>query len=262
MDRFPCAIFFGNILHIYRMWGHWIHDFFVVLLLLPKPIYQNIPIITYSIMPNIKQMLNLIGVPKENIIEYSNPRNYVYIDEMYSILVKAASCGIYGPPFKRVVETIHQKLNLSNVHPNIFLVKNRYKGEKRYVNNMEDLFNISIQLYPLYNWKYDTSREFDLFTISKLFCSAACLICPSGSNSINAIFMKSNTIYINLMSNWIDNPVIGSVVSCEIHIFILQDKKNNHWAHTIWNFPLDLYKNGLESAIKLYEMHLKQYQLK
>ena len=63
--------------------------------------------------------------------------------------------------------------------------------------------------------------------------------------------MHSFTVYLGLMSNWVDYPMILASVAFKVHTVILQDKKNKHWSPTIWNFPINLFKDGLESSINI-----------
>ena len=233
------------------MWGHWIKDFLACLLMFPEPIYQNLPIITFRIMPNIVQMLELLGVKRGNIIDFKEQNDYVFVDELYSFYTPKPSVLIVAEYLSNTRRILRDHLNLSQEKPNVFLFKNRVKGTRRYVNNMEQLFNISKQMYPQYYWQYRISGDYDIIRISKLLNSVLLYVAPTGSNANDVIFMHSFTVYLGLMSNWIDTPIILASVAYKVHTVIIQDKKNKHWVSTIWNFPISLFKDGLEISINI-----------
>ena len=243
--QFPIAICLSIQRTVDGMFGHWVHDFLACLIMIPRPVYINVPIITYRVLPSVRQMLEVIGVPKENIVNIWRPARYVYVQELYSVIGPGNSNYAFGKRLKDTVQLLQKVLPLPPLKPTVFLFKNRFQGERRYVNNFQELFNMSVQLYPQYNWKYDTERVYDIFRTSKLYHTVLCLIAPTGSNSLNLIFMQPNTIYLNLMSKWIDSCVITSTVSCDVHLVVLYDKTNSHWCRTTWNFSSSLFKDGL-----------------
>ena len=251
LKTFPQAICLTNNQQYLNMWGHWIKDFLACLLMFLEPIYQNLPIITFRIMPNIVQLLEVLGVKRENIIDFKEKNDYVFVDELYSFYSTKNSVYMVAEYLSNARRIFHDRLNLSKEKPNVFLFKNRLKGERRYVNNMIELFNISKQMYPQYNWQYHISGDYDIFRVSKLMNSVVLYVAPTGSNANDVIFMQSNTVYLNLMSRWIDYPITLTSVASKINMVILYDKNNNHWRRTLWNFSSILFKDGLQISFDI-----------
>ena len=63
------AIFFSNRYQKKKFYGHWVVDFILPLLKIPKPIRDSVPIIvSHDILPSILQMLDVIGIQRDQII--------------------------------------------------------------------------------------------------------------------------------------------------------------------------------------------------
>ena len=229
-ERVPYGLFFSNKYHSGHYYAHWIVDFFTPLLKIPKPIRDSLPVIvSKNILPIVVQLLELINIDKNKIIEFHSIHNYIYVDKIFSIMSPDVANRFYGAPLKETQLFLRKKLNLSNEKPTNYIFQNRHKGEKRYVANWDILFNITKMIYPQYNWINDDVVNYDLYYVSKFFNSIYCLVCPTGSNLANTIFMQPKTITLVIFSSWMDIPAMCQCLSTEVYMVVYHSDGNNHW---------------------------------
>ena len=187
------------------------------------------------------------------MIEFKNVSNYIYVDKIFSVICSDVGNRFYGKPLRDTQLFLREKLNLSNEKPNNYIFQNRHKGEKRYVSNWEILFNITKMIYPKYNWKNDDVVNYDLYYVSKFFNSIYCLVCPTGSNVANTIFMQPKTITLVIFSNWLDVPAMCSCISCEVYMVVYHTDGNNHWAFNAnWLVQYAGFIDALARTVSLF----------
>ena len=156
----------SNRYHIKKFYAHWVVDFIIPLLYIPKPIRDSVPIIvSHGILPSILQMMDVIGIMENRIIPFSKTCNYMYVDKVYTIIAGDVANRFYGEPMKYAKLFFMEKLNLSRSKPTNYIFQNRNKGESRYIANMDELFNITVAMYPQYNWKFDNSSNYNLLFV-------------------------------------------------------------------------------------------------
>ena len=248
----PIAIFLGSRYHGSRYFAHWLVDFIAPLLLIPNTIRDSLPVIvTKGILPIIIQMLNTIGFENDRIIEFQNETNYIFVNKLYSVMVGDVGNRFYGEPLKITSKYFREKLNLSNEKPTNYIFQNRNKGDKRYIENWNELFNLTTKIFPEYNWQINQITVYELTYISRFFNSILFIVWPTGSNVANTIFMQPKTYTLVIFSDWLDIPAMCSCISCEINMIIHQSP-GKHWAKDYkWNInPLE-FKESLIKAVLL-----------
>ena len=245
----PIGMFFSNRFLISHFYAHWIIDFFIPVFLMPKPIRDVVPVIVpKGILPSIIQMLNLIGIKDDRIIMFNNSTNFMYVDKLYSTIGKSTENRFYGGPMKTVQNFFKDKLKLSKAKPNNFIFQNRKKDENRCVSNWDELFNLTITLYPQYNWNMDNLTTYDLYQVSRFFNSILCLVSPTGSNIANTIFMQPKSVALVIIADWLDIPAMASCVSCDIFM-IVTHAPGNHWEVKPWIINITLFNESIARTV-------------
>ena len=251
--RLPYAIMF-LVCHMRGpMWGHWVYDFFAPLVLLPDYLRLHIPIVVYQIMPQILQMLDLLKTPRSNLVYLQGDKNYFYIDQMWGIINPKDGNRFVGEPLRTTIKFFREKLNLSNERPTRLLFKNRFKGERRHIDNWDEIYRIACELYPKYHFENDDrqQQDFDLLPTARFYNSILLLVCPTGSNGINCIFMQNNCVLLIFMASFFDQPLLCGIVTNKDHAVVMEESFHDHWRPQHWEFNINLYKEGLTIAMDI-----------
>ena len=76
-----------------------------------------------------------------------------------------------------------------------------------------------------------------------------CLVCPTGSNLINTIFMQEGTITVVIFASWIDAPAICSCVSVNVFIYFYSSP-GRHYGKIKWNVDPVGFNETMSRAVK------------
>ena len=250
----PYGINFLSHYHKRPMWGHWIYDYLVPLILIPSCYRKSYSVIVHkTIPPQIVQMFEMIGVPRSHLVNIQRER-YIYIDSMIGINSYLCGNRFLGEPLRKTIKIFRKKLKLSDDPPTRLVFKNRFKGERRYVNNWNKLFRLTCKMYPKYTFENPKmTNDFDLLKTARDFNSILLLVCPTGSNGINCIFMHHKAILLICMADFFDKPLIAGAVTNSDHIVIMQEPFHPHWRVEDWFFNQSLFKEGLIKAMDILQ---------
>ena len=172
----------------------------------------------------------------------------MYVDKLYTIITCDVANRFYGEPMKSAKLFFREKLKLSDAKPTNYIFQNRNKGESRFIANMDELFKITVAMYPQYDWQKDNYSNYDLYYVSRFFNSIVCLVSPTGSNVANVLFMQPETVAVVVYGSWMDIPTMCACVSCEVYMVLLHSK-GNHWsAEEPWIVDIKAYKESIGRA--------------
>ena len=243
------AISIGNI--FMKMFAHMLMDVIAPFTLLPDDVKRNVPIIVPYFSILMPEYLEMMGYNKSNVIIMKSSMNYIFCETVYLVQGKHLSNSGYGAPLLNVSKLIVKNLNLSKEKPNRFVFENRYEGSLRYISNFDEIFEKVRAKYPMYPWEKGDSQNMTVKEQAKHFNSILLLVCPTGSNVANAIFMQEQTAILMIFANWFDRFAIFSCLTNHIHAVVCCDPFIDHWAPQEWVLKYQTIGMSLRTAIHI-----------
>ena len=199
-----------NIIYLFSEWGnvfaHFVHDCLPQLILIPKDIIEKSMImISFNINISI-QYFELLNISKDQIL-YDN-KIWYFTNNLYICYSIEPHNGFNMYSFPKIVDLLRTRLNITTINAYRYVFMNRNKGEKRYIENMNEFYIFTKKEMNHINWENDKLNYTKLNQIAFNFATIKLLVTPSGSHTIYMIFMNRNyTVGICLIqSEWIDLP--------------------------------------------------------
>ena len=186
---------YKNIIYLYSSWGnifgHFIHDSLATLLKFPKELIDDSMIMVSFPMNICSQYFEIFNISKDKILcEYDK---WYYAQNLYLHYPYENCFGYMSITFPKLVKILREKTGVNNIKGYRYIFSNRPQGASRHVDNFIEFYNITKKLYPEYNWEIDVDINYLNFKeIAKTFATFKFLVAPSGSNTVNMLYMNRN----------------------------------------------------------------------
>ena len=191
----PTKTCYDSIIFLYssygNVFGHFLHDSMATLLKMPQDLI-NKSMIMLSFPYNIAaQYFDLFGIDKKKIIE--NKKYWYHAKDLYLFYPCEDVYGYIGCSFTKVVDLLREKTGVNSIIGYRYIFVNRPKGTFRHVTNLKELYFITLKILPEINWEIDEDPNYlNLLYIAKEFASYKMMVAPSGSNTVNMLYMNRN----------------------------------------------------------------------
>ena len=186
---------YEHIIYLYSSWGNVFGHFFIdalsALQKIPTEIINKSMIMVSFYNHNAIEYLKLFDIQEDRIL---NDINYWYFAKnLYIIYPIEEIFGFIGSEFPNVVNILRNKLNVSLIKGSRYIFINRPKGTKRCISNFQEFFNYIQITIPSINWEIDENFTYkDISEGAKRYATFKLLVTPTGSNTLNCLFMNTN----------------------------------------------------------------------
>lgn len=223
-------VVFHIVLHIY---GHFIHDFIAVWLIIPEEIKRNSVLIldeNYMKIRNANEIINDFNVFKYRYFVIGKD-DAIYSKKIYYVnSPRRCSNGI--PLCKRVREFY---MKYFSTGPPSMYVLHRRVSNTRTIMNFDELFSYVKKNIPNYDWKVLVDSFKSMRESILVHSSIKLLVGSTGSNIVNTLFFKESSGTVYFLTSHIDTPIIllTEVAHVWSYFFRLRDHSYHHFAHNI-----------------------------
>ena len=212
---------YKNIIFLYSSWGnifgHFIHDSLATLLKMPKDLIEKSMIMISFDYKVACQYFELFNISKDKILYKKN--SWYFAKNLYLHYPFESCFGYMSITFPKLISILREKTGVNKIIGYRYIFSNRPKYASRHVDNLEELFNLTKCQFPEYDWEIDKNLNYcNLNEISHAFATFKLLVAPSGSNTVNMIYMNRNyTTGICLIhSNAADYAIFAHVLVSEL----------------------------------------------
>lgn len=229
------------------MYGHWICDCVMHVLFLPKDVIQKS---TYLLPVNstiYREALEVLGFSNDRIM-YLNTSQWVFAEHFHLVYTAEVvhGCMVWGcTELSRICK---EKFDCLNITPTQYALYNRPPGNRHLANFSDFMFAVNVR-FPHIRW----IRLMTLYPTFKdsviAYSQVKLLFGPTGSNCINMIFMKQETVVVCGAGDMNDGPVYGTAQACKIWMitFLVPGMRHHGLKPNYLNYELAL--NAIEKAI-------------
>ena len=238
---------YENIIYLFSEWGnvfaHFIHDCLPQLILIPKDIIEKSMIMISFNIDIAMQYFELLNIQSSKILY--DKKLWYYTENLYMCYSIEPHNGFNMYSFPKIVKILRTKLNISEVQAYRYIFLNRNKGEKRYIENMDEFYVCTQNQIPYVQWEFEQLNYTSLIHIANVFSTVKLLVTPSGSHTIYMIFMNRNySVGICLIqSDWIDLPNYISAYNNEIWM--------NGFCHTWQHHDCSPHNCSIDTGIQM-----------
>ena len=226
--------------HSYGNWGHSLQDFFNALFVIPQEIIQRSRIVP-GFLPVLTEILDVYNVSRSQVIQMSID-DCIFARIVHTITPSAyVSC--YSMFSMKLKNLIFHKYQLDLYKPHLYCFMNRNKGEFRYINNFDEIYNYTVNQYPNISFIKLPDNLHSVKENAIRFAKIKFLFSPTGSNLVKTYFMHNNTVIVSAGSydffRYYDDSVISSAIFTDV--FFLQLKSPlKHFTREVINISVDL----------------------
>ncbi|EAY22704.1 hypothetical protein TVAG_476330 [Trichomonas vaginalis G3] len=211
--------------HWLYMYGHQYLDFMSVVLLIPEQIRNTAYIVLPAKMEITRQLIELLGIPRERQIEVQNS-DFIHANVLYSI-VPGFCIDSVGELSLIVRSFLFRHFNLVSIKCNRYVLYNRDK-KPRIVQNYPELCELANKTYPNYPWEKNIEQH-DLKGSALYYASIKFMWTISGSVLGNIVYFQPFSIICEVTMKE-SNLVFFAVSSVyKIHHVILHLPNNKHF---------------------------------
>ena len=186
---------YENIIFLYSSWGnvfgHFIHDSLSTLLKFPKKLIEQSMIMVSFPLNICSQYFEIFNIPKDKILCQNG--KWYYAHNLYLQYPFESCFGYMSITFPKLVKILREKMGVNTIKAYRYIFSNRPPGASRHVDNFIEFYNITLKQFPEYEWEIDKGIDYlNLKEIAKTFATFKLLVAPSGSNTVNMLYMNRN----------------------------------------------------------------------
>ena len=186
---------YKNIIFLYSAWGnifgHFIHDSLAALLKFPKDLIEKSMIMISFDYKVACQYFELFNISKDKILY--NKSSWYFAKNLYLHYPFESCFGYMSITFPKLISLLREKTGVNKIIGYRYIFSNRPKHASRHVDNLEEFFNMTKFQFPDYEWEFDHNLNYsNLYDVSHAFATFKLLVAPSGSNTVNMIYMNRN----------------------------------------------------------------------
>lgn len=221
-----------------KKFGHLVEDVFQPLLMMPQDVIDNAYLLCIGLEPILTEFLDLYNFPKDKRISLKD-NEYISCDKVYIFIKPLIYLNFYGKSTQKLKMFFDEKFNLSRINATQYFLSNRQYKAPRYIKNFNDVCRAVKHKYPNINWVVLQDKNLPLRESSSIWASILFLFMPTGSNIVNCMFMKDNTVIVIVGTVHHDYSIGMFVTACNIFSLQYTGLNCNH-----------LYGNG--ASIDIY----------
>ena len=251
-----------NIAHAHTRdhYGHFLADCLIPMLLLPEDVLQRSYVLGGSSPPFINDGLLTIGIRNEQIINVTF-LEWFYAKRMHTFAGKRPSLSFFGYSCLNFNRIMTKKLNLNSIPPTKYFLQNRKQGNFRHIGNFGELIEDVRQKFSGIKWLILPDMIGNYSKTAQIWASARFVWAITGSNSINAVFMKPDTVVVLGMASIFERSSIGIICSSK-HFTVLfpvpgmeMYAKNKQIA---WKLNIPLANEAIERGLQIDALYQKK----
>ena len=210
------------------MFGHWIKDTLSPFLLIPQDVRDRSYMLIGGKPYFALETLDILGFNTSRAIILPNDVDYVFAKECHTVYGKRAFLCHFGTALMNLSRIFRERLNLSNSPASVYAIFNRPINKRRHITNFKDLIErVTTQLFE-YKWEIWPPQMNSVKEAAVKWNGAKIVMCPTGSNMANAIFMQKYSGLCTICAEWYDYSVVGlGQIMCVYQVMFSADK----WQH-------------------------------
>jgi hypothetical protein len=183
----------------------WIHNYYhgiwdtmAPLLAFPKEIIERSHFLYWILPTFLAEALIWFGL-EERLIEI-RPHEYIWSENVYMYDRGIRECQ---PPYVLLKMREHVKgiVTLDRQPPSRYVFMNRKKREKRFISNMNEVFDVIVKVYKNLTWEW-IGQERSVYRCATLFNSLRFFMAPHGAGLANILFMQPGTAFCEIQTEW------------------------------------------------------------
>ena len=211
-----------------NIFGHFINDICIPLLIFPKEILDLSYIVLYHDIPRSFDF-HILGINPQKII-YLKSKQWIFAMNFYTVVDPLTHLSHFGKLSNSFSKRIRNYYQLNSIIPTKYFITNRKPNRFRYIANMNDLINTAILIYPERSFsKLEDIRIFK--EASLVWATAKLIIGPTGSNLFKHYAMANKTILIIISScDFFDESIAISAGSHDVFTLFMKSPNMKHFS--------------------------------
>ena len=176
-------------------YAHFLADKLAPLMIVPQELKERCFIIGNSNFPVIKEGLIALGFRESQILDCPTKfvKDWFFAEKLHVFTDYRPMNSFGGPPCEMLREHFFNYYNLDLIDATIYGMVNR-QSKTRNIENFNELYNLTIEMFPTYNWKQIPDYAGNLSYTAKLWTSLKFSFAMTGSTCSKGIFMKPYTV--------------------------------------------------------------------
>ncbi|EAX98640.1 hypothetical protein TVAG_403220 [Trichomonas vaginalis G3] len=227
-------------------YGHHINDFLSPLMIIPEEIQNKSVIVGYGLKNLVLETLNALGF--ENKIKFLEEGQWIFAKNLYACARPRPHLSHFGVPQLELSRKLRKFYKVDKIEPTNYYLSNR-NTKIRSIYNFNELFEAAKTRFPEIKWKTAPDLILTVRETALIWSKAKFMFTVTGSNSMKAIFMSSDSVFVDVIGNLLDPPIIKCFLSVGVKVVIFSIKNMKHFeiSENIVDIPLAM--KAFETAI-------------
>ncbi|KAI5487155.1 glycosyltransferase family [Trichomonas vaginalis G3] len=220
-------------------YGHWILDYMGPLLLLPIDVILTHKILNIPNIPIAHEMLDFLGVPKENRIFRMKKYELIHCNSVYFPYRPLVNADYIGYPIQLIRDFVHKHLNLSQINQTKYAFYQRQATRK--IINFDQMVSTAKSSFPEYNWECLQDRQ-SLIECGKIWAAIKLMISGNGSHLFRCVCLKKGCVVVEILGAYNDLSCMGALYSCGVHVISIKNPSISYsmwWGGSSYNAEID-----------------------
>lgn len=214
----PATQSYDHVIYLYSCWtayGHIIGDCMCELVLIPEDIVNKSVFVTRKEFAQIGDHLEAIGYPRDKLILSDD---WIHCQNLYTLVSREPENALNVIALPKLARLYAKKMGLDQLEQDQCALQNREKGKFRHIANLGEVRDSLNEMMPFFFWFVLDHDPCNLIDNARALAQTKILVCPSGSNAMNIIFMRPNSGVCLIGSGTTDIPNMAVAYSCGIWV--------------------------------------------
>ena len=206
--------------------GHFFMDILIPLLMFPNEVISKSYVALSAVSLKYQSYFKFIDFPVEKAI-FLKRGEWTFASNLYMPIKPLDHLGHYGNLSASFAEKLRNYFNVTNIVPDKYYVTNRKVNNTRYINNMNEIFQVLNNTFPERSFLILPDFN-DFHEAAYWWCRAKLVFGPTGSNLFKHFIMSNNTILVVIASTYYDHALAAGAASHGVYSLFYKLKGMSH----------------------------------